>query len=363
MNTNILTDELAEKYQFINDFIADKNAQGQPVLLDGAMGTALFAQGLQTGDAPELWNVTHADKVKHIYREYYRSGSDIILTNSFGGSSARLKLHDLDSRVLELNQAAAALADEVRSELYEDGTFAKDEVKLIAASMGPLGELLQPMGPLSRDDAEEIFYQQALGMKAGGADLIWIETMALLDEVDAAYHAALRAGLPAAFTLSFDMNGKTMMGVTEQQLCDYANALPIKPVTLGFNCGLGFSDSLLTLKNLLDLAQDIPVIAKSNCGLPSYHEGEFHFDGTPELMQQYALLARDAGAKLIGGCCGTTAEHVAQMKDVLVKNPKQDRTLSRELIEGIFGAAKAPDSQENEAIDKKRQARQRRRDS
>ncbi|MCH9845624.1 MAG: betaine--homocysteine S-methyltransferase [Alphaproteobacteria bacterium] len=340
-------DSLQQKHQAIRDFIAAKNANNQPILLDGAMGTCLFQQGLQSGDAPELWNIDQPERIKTIYRDYFKSGSDIILTNSFGGSAARLKLHQLESRVHELNEATATLANDVRAELYDDGTFAKTDVKLIAGSVGPSGELLQPMGPMSKPEAEELFYEQICGLKAGGADLVWIETMSLLDEADAAYQAALRAEIPAAITLSFDMNGKTMMGVTEQQFCDYANSdvLALPPVAIGFNCGLGFSDSLLTLAGLIKHAKNIPVIAKSNCGLPSFNDGEIQFDGTPELMRDYAVMARNGGASVIGGCCGSSAEHVAQMRDALASNEKQDIPLMRDAIEQKFGAAGAPDNE------------------
>ncbi len=358
MSTN---DSLQQQHQAIRDFIAQKSNQNVPILLDGGMGTSLFEQGLQSGDSPELWNIEQVEKVKNIYRNYFKSGSDIILTNSFGGTAARLKLHDLDSRVQELNQAAATLACEVRAELYADGTFAKTDIKLVAGSVGPSGELLEPMGPLTKQEAEELFYQQILGLKAGGADIIWIETMSLLDEADAAYQAALRAEIPAAITLSFDMHGKTMMGVTEQQFCDYAQALSIKPVAIGFNCGLGFSDSLLTLSGLIKAAVDIPVVAKSNCGLPSFQEGKIHFDGTPELMRDYAVMARNGGALLIGGCCGSAAEHVAQMQDALNSNEKQDVPLTREAIEAKFGAAGAPDNESVMRIEQRVSKRTRRR--
>ncbi len=220
-------------------------------------------------------------------------------------------------------------------------------MKLIAGSVGPSGELLQPMGPMSKEEATDLFYEQICGLKAGGADLVWIETMSLLDEADAAYQAAMRAEIPAAITLSFDMNGKTMMGVTEQQFCDYANAsaLCLPPVAIGFNCGLGFSDSLLTLAGLIKHAGDIPVVAKSNCGVPSFNNGKIHFDGSPELMRDYAVMARNGGAAVIGGCCGSSAEHVAQMRDALASNAKQDIPLMRDAIEKKFGEAGAPDNE------------------
>ncbi len=352
---------IQQQHQKIRDFIASKNASNETVMLDGAMGTSLFQQGLQSGDSPELWNVVETDRVQNIYRDYFKSGSDIILTNSFGGTTARLKLHQLENRVFELNEAAAKLACDVREEFYKNGDFTKDEMKLIAGSVGPSGELLEPMGSLTKAEAEELFYQQILGLKSGGADLIWIETMSLLDEADAAYQAALRAEIPAAITLSFDMHGKTMMGVTEQQFCDYAHALPMKPVAIGFNCGLGFSDSLLTLAGLAKGAQDIPLIAKSNCGLPSFKEDKIHFDGTPELMRDYAVMARNGGATLIGGCCGSAAEHVAQMRDALATNDKQDVPLTRDAIEAKFGAAGAPNNESVARIEKRISQRKRRR--
>ncbi len=333
---------LLQQRQFVCDFITVTHQKRGYVLLDGAMGTSLFVQGLQSGDSPELWNLTQKEKIKTIYRSYLEEGSDIILTNSFGGSAARLKLHKLENQVHELNQFAASLAKEAIADCRLKGSITDDSLRLVGGSVGPLGELLQPMGPMSKAEAEELFYQQIIGLKAGGADLIWIETMSLLDEVDAAYQAAIRAEIPACITLSFDMNGKTMMGVSEQEFCRYAQALSPKPVAIGFNCGLGFSDSLLTLKGLLEHAGDLPVIAKSNCGLPVFKEGKIHFDGTPELMRDYAVMARDAGATIIGGCCGSTSHHVGAMYHALQENSKIFQGLERKKIETIFGAARVP---------------------
>ena len=334
----------SDKYQKICDFIEGRKQAGGNVLLDGAMGTALFAQGLQSGDAPELWNIDQPAKIKTIYRNYLKNGSDIILTNSFGGNGSRLALHQLEGRVFELNQAAASLAREVIDECQADGTI-DNEPHFVAGSIGPTGALLQPMGPMSKQEAQALFFEQCKGLEAGGADLGWVETMALLDEAEAAYYGAVEAGLPAAITLSFDMNGKTMMGVTEQEFCAFANNLDPKPVAIGFNCGLGFSDSLVTLAGLLTHADGLPVIAKSNCGLPVFKEDKICFEGTPELMKSYAVMARNGGAMIIGGCCGTTADHVGAMKQALMDTPKQDKKLERAQIEEIFGAANAPTNQ------------------
>ncbi len=177
------------------------------VLGDGAMGTMLQLAGLTDGGAPELWNVTHPEAVRAIYQGYADAGSDIITTNSFGGTRYRLKLHKLEDRVVELNQAAAALAREVAG-----------ADKLVAGSIGPTGELMEPLGPLTRDEARVAFAEQAAGLAAGGVDFFLVETMSSLDEVQAAVEGARAASdLPVVVTMTFDTNYRTMMGVTPAQ--------------------------------------------------------------------------------------------------------------------------------------------------
>src|SRR6202166_2997997 len=185
-------------------------AQRPWLLADGATGSNLFERGLQSGDAPELWNSEHPDRVAHLHRAFVEAGADIILTNSFGGTRHRLKLHKAEARVAELNEKAARIA---RAEADRAG-----RVVLVAGSMGPTGEILEPLGPLSLDVARESFAEQAKALARGGADILWIETMSSVEETEAAVRGARTTGLPIVATLSFDTNGRTMMGVTPSEL-------------------------------------------------------------------------------------------------------------------------------------------------
>ena len=180
-----------------------------PVLLaDGGMGTGLFALGLSTGDSPELWNLIHPERVAEVHRGFVAAGSDIILTNTFGGTRQRLKLHQAQERVGELNRAAAGLARGVAD--------AAGRPVLVAGSIGPTGELVVPLGAMTMDEATAAFAEQARALAVGGADVLWIETMSSVEEVEAAVAGAMTTDLPFVVTLSFDTNGRTMMGFTPE---------------------------------------------------------------------------------------------------------------------------------------------------
>ena len=282
------------------------------LLADGATGTNLFAVGLQSGDAPELWNCDpqYAERIYQLNKSFVDAGSDIILTNSFGGNRYRLKLHEAQDRVAELNEAAARIARR-----------AADSVErrvLVAGSLGPTGEILEPVGALSQADAAEAFAEQAAALAAGGADLLWIETISSVEELRAAMDGAGRAGLPIVCTLSFDTNGRTMMGVTPAQVAQLMATLSPFPAAYGANCGTGASELVTALLSMKEAAgPDDVLVAKSNCGIPRYEDGKIVYSGTPELMARYARLALDAGARIIGGCCGTTAGHVKTMRESL----------------------------------------------
>ncbi|WP_299621984.1 betaine--homocysteine S-methyltransferase [Pelagibius sp.] len=281
------------------------------LLADGATGTNFFAMGLQHGDAPELWNLERPEDVVKHYRSFIDAGSDIILTNTFGGTANRLKLHKAEDRVFEINKAAAELARRAIAESGRDGV-------IVAGSMGPTGDLFEPLGPLTVDQGAAAFAEQAKGLAAGGADLLWIETISAVDEVKAAVAGAKAAGLPYALTLSFDTNGRTMMGVTPAQFAKLAHELDPTPLAFGGNCGTGASELMAALLNLQAAkAPEDVIVAKSNCGIPEYVEGEIHYTGTPELMADYARLALDAGVRIIGGCCGTTPDHIRAMRAAL----------------------------------------------
>lgn len=310
----------------------------QVLLIDGATGTNLFALGLQSGDSPEFWNVDHPDRVAKLYRSFIDAGSDIVLTNTFGGSSYRLKLHDAQDRVYEFNKAAAEI---LVAEVKDSG---RDVA--IAGSMGPTGEILQPAGKLSIEEAEAAFTEQALALAAGGVDLLWIETISSIEESKAAVRGASKAGLPIVLTLSIDTNGRTMMGVTPSDLVNLQADLAVPLMAYGSNCGLGAAEVVAAIINMTQAAEKIgaePIlVAKGNCGIPEWVEGEICYSGTPELMARYARLVVDAGARIVGGCCGTTPEHVAAMRAALDSHVKGEKPslemLQKELGEVTAGA-------------------------
>ena len=280
------------------------------LLADGATGTNYFAMGLQSGDAPELWNVSHPERVASLHRSFIDAGADIILTNSFGGSSYRLKLHQAQDRVAELNLAAASIA---RNEADQ-----ADRSVIVAGSLGPTGEILQPVGTLDSGAAEDAFAVQALALAEGGVDVIWLETMSSKEELQAAGAGAKRAELPVVATMTFDSNGSTMMGFSPQELVElYRETVP-RLAAYGANCGVGAADligAMIAIRNSSG-PEDI-LVAKSNCGIPEFTDGKIQYSGTPDLMADYARLARDVGARIIGGCCGTTPEHLAAMRKAL----------------------------------------------
>ena len=283
---------------------------GKPILLDGAMGTMLFDAGLDSGNSPEEWNILHPDKVKQIHRAYIEAGSQIILTNTFGGSAVRLDTHGLSERVVELNEAAASLAREEAD--------AADKTVVVAGSIGPTGQILQPLGTLSFEDAQKSFQDQAQGLAQGGVDLFWIETMSDLEEIKAAI-AGVRtiSDLPISVTLSFDTHGRTMMGISPELALEALGPLDIQ--FLGANCGTGSDELIQAVQELASKNPSIPLIAKANAGIPEFVGDKIVYNGSPEVMAEYAVTASQEGARLIGGCCGSTPDHIRAMSQALAK--------------------------------------------
>ncbi len=279
------------------------------LLADGATGTNLFAMGLQSGDAPELWNEDHPDRVRALHRNFIEAGSDIVLSNSFGGNAYRLKLHSAQNRVHELNVKAAQLA-----RIEAD---AVDQPVIVAGSMGPTGEIFEPVGTLTHEQGAAAFAEQAKALEAGGADVLWIETISSEEEFKAALEGARTTSLPVVATMSFDTNGRTMMGLTPAAYAALASAQASVPDAIGANCGTGAAELVATVLGMTEADGNAVVVAKGNCGIPAWVDGHIHYDGTPELMADYARLALDSGARIIGGCCGTTYEHVRSMRDSL----------------------------------------------
>jgi 5-methyltetrahydrofolate--homocysteine methyltransferase len=303
------------------------------LLADGATGTILFNMGLASGDAPEPWNETDPGKVRALYRGSVDAGSDLFLTNSFGANRARLKLHDMGHRARDLSRMAAELGRGVAD--------AAGRPVVVAGSVGPTGEIMAPMGPLTEADAVEIFHEQMDGLREGGADVAWVETISAPEELRAAAEGARRAGLPFCCTMSFDTAGRTMMGTTAPDMVRLMGELAKQPIAFGANCGVGASDLVRTVLGFAAAGPSLPIIAKGNAGIPKYVDGHIHYDGTPDLMADYAVLARDAGATIIGGCCGTTPDHLRAMREALETRSRSDAPPLSE-VEARLGGFSSP---------------------
>lgn len=305
------------------------------VLADGATGTNLFNMGLASGDPPELWNTDQPASIRKLYHGAVAAGSDLFLTNTFGGNAARLRLHNAQGRVRELNRVGAELGREVAD--------TAGRPVIVAGSVGPTGEIFEPMGTLTHAAAVEIFHEQAEGLKEGGADVLWVETISAPEEYRAAAEAAALAGMPWCGTMSFDTAGRTMMGVTSAAMAAMVEKLPNPPVAFGANCGVGASDLMRTVLGFAATGTVRPLIAKGNAGIPKYHDGHIHYDGTPALMAEYAVLARDAGVRIIGGCCGTMPDHLRAMRDALETRPAGPRPTLEDVARHLGGFSSASD--------------------
>jgi 5-methyltetrahydrofolate--homocysteine methyltransferase len=283
--------------------------EGGPILADGAMGTMLFASGLQFGDPPEAWNVSHPEVVRRIHRGYLDAGSRIVMTNTFGGNRLRLRLHGLDPRVSELNRTAAIL---LRAEVDAAGGRA-----LVAGDMGPTGEIMAPLGTLEEDEAVDVFREQAAALIAGGVDVIWIETMSHLSEIGAAIRGARLAGptIPVIATMTFDTRGYTMMGVSPEQAA--RSLLEAGADAIGGNCGNGPDELLPVIEKMAAVAPDAILVAKSNAGMPELIDLRAVYRADPPTMAEAARGFRAAGARIVGACCGSSPAHLAAMGEAL----------------------------------------------
>ncbi|MBI5668979.1 MAG: betaine--homocysteine S-methyltransferase [Chloroflexi bacterium] len=277
-------------------------ASGQTLIADGGMGTLLFARGLARGNAPELWNVERADDIRAVHQDYIQAGAQIILTNSFGGTRFRLDLHGLGDRTAELNRAAAQLA--------RAAADAAPQPVVVAGSIGPTGQMLLPYGTLEFDEAVNAFCEQAAALVNGGVDVLWIETMSDLEEVRAAVEGCrcVAPGFPIVTTLTFDTNGRTMMGVTPEQALHTLNEFGV--LALGGNCGNGPAEIEGVIERMHAANPDTVLVAKANAGLPHMEGDRAVYDATPEVMADYAQRVRQLGARIIGACCGSTPDHI-----------------------------------------------------
>lgn len=333
----------------LTDLLRDRGV----LLADGATGTNLFNAGLQSGDAPEFWNEQHPDKIRTLYRGAIDAGSDLFLTNSFGANASRLKLHDAAKDAHRLSRIAAEIA--------RDLADASGRKIVVAGSVGPTGEIMEPVGSLSHSVAVEMFHETADGLKAGGADVAWLETISAPEEFRAAAEGFALAGIDWCGTMSFDTAGRTMMGVTSTDMVALVEGLPNPPIGFGANCGTGASDLLRTVQGFAAAAPRRPLIAKGNAGIPKYVDGHIHYDGTPELMADYAVMARDSGARIIGGCCGTTPEHLASMREALDTRPAGTTPSLDEIVAALGAFSSAGDGTGDDTAPPRDRTRGRRR--
>lgn len=276
----------------------------RPVLLDGGMGTLLQDSGLEDGVPGELWNLENPDAVRAAHAAYAEAGARLLTTNSFGGTRPRLDLHGLGDRVGEVNRTAAQLA---RSVADEHGL-------LVAGDLGPTGELLAPLGILTREQAQALFAEQLTALVEGGIDLVLVETLSDLGEADAALAAVreVAPGLPVAVTMSFDTNLRTMMGVRPGDAVAHLAAAGADAA--GANCGRGPAEMEIIAAEMAQArTDDILLVAQSNAGLPQVVGDHFEYDATAGDMASHATRLAELGIDLVGGCCGSTPAHIAAM--------------------------------------------------
>lgn len=287
--------------------ILEHLAAGATLLCDGGMGTALQKAGMPTGTCPEEYNISHPDVVRSIYSAYFAAGSDIVETNTFGANRSRLALHNFESRVEEFCRKSAELAREVCP-----------AGKYVAGSIGPTGDILEPLGTRQVQEATEFFGEQAEALAAGGVDLIFVETMMAAEEAEIAIAAAkTKTGLPVVATMTFELGKaglRTMWGVDVPTAVQRLTAAGAD--VIGANCGKGFEEMIEIVKEMRPLTTK-PIIAQSNAGIPEWVDGESVYKETPESIRPKAEQLLGLGVNILGGCCGTGPEHISMMRELL----------------------------------------------
>jgi 5-methyltetrahydrofolate--homocysteine methyltransferase len=281
--------------------LKDHLAQGKVLIADGATGTMMMAAGLPAGAAPELWNVERPDQVLALYRAYLEAGSQIILTNTFGGSRRKLAKTGLAERTRELNLAAAKLARQ-----------AADGKAFVAGDIGPTGDLMAPMGPLTGELALEVFSEQASALVEGGVDAIWVESMSDLAEARAAVLAARQVSdLPVFCSLSFGRKARTMMGVTPKQAV--LELWPLGLTAIGANCGEGLEMIPDVLAQMRQALPEATLIAKPNAGLPKLVGEKAVYEMQPAEFARRMAEFVDLGAQIVGSCCGSSPAFISAL--------------------------------------------------
>lgn len=286
--------------------IIDRIKLGKILVSDGAWGTFLHAKGLKPGQCPELWNIEHSDEVFDIAKSYIDAGADMVETNSFGGSSFKLVHYGLADRASEFNEAAAAISRKAAGN------------KFVLGSVGPTGKILM-MGEVAPEAIYESFKEQAIALEKGGADAIIIETFTDIDEARLAIRAArenttCEVICTMTFERTVDGEYRSMMGVSPTEMIQELVREGVD--IIGANCGNGIEGMIQIVKEIRLCNPDIPVLIHANAGMPVYHDGKTLFPETPEQTAGFVKAIIDAGVNIIGGCCGTTPEHIRQIAAV-----------------------------------------------
>jgi methionine synthase I (cobalamin-dependent) len=298
--------EMARQDEVASTTFTNLLAERPHLVADGAMGTTLFSLGLEGGGCPELLNIEQSDLVEKVHRSFIDAGADIILTNTFGGNRLRLDLHQLGDRVAELNRAGVDAARRAAD--------LADRPVAVAGSVGPTGELFEPLGSLSHQRGVDVFTEQCEALAQAGADVIWIETISSYEELSAAVEAAGTTRLPVAATLSFDTAGHTMMGIHPRDFGHWW--LGHQEVTaIGANCGIGPGDAVAAAHAIGEVAPNAVTMTKANCGIPLFQTEGLTYPIGPEGMADYVELALRSGTRIIGACCGSTPDHTAAIRE------------------------------------------------
>jgi 5-methyltetrahydrofolate--homocysteine methyltransferase len=289
--------------------------RSEVLVFDGAMGTMLFEAGLKEGSCPELWNATHPDVIRSVHKAYFDAGSDLVETNTFGGTRLKLQAHGLADRARELNLLAARLARSV----CPAGKF-------VAGSIGPTGHLpdtFEPLGDMSEKEFYENFREQALGLAEGGVDLFAVETMMCPEEAVVAIRAAKEStGLPVMASMFFQWEkdkgrDRTMWGTSPEQAARIL--IQAGADVVGCNCGDGGPERSAAVIRAMRSVTDGLLIAYPNAGLPRVQDGKTSYDLSPEEMASRYPSILDAGANVVGACCGSTPAHIRAIAEVVRK--------------------------------------------